>query len=85
MADNYNGMLREQLRLENESHTKEMAKALQGQADHLNLAWSSEVDLKLLQQQGFYQTELVKAKTRLGGLESMVDGITSAGEYVTLN
>lgn len=72
--------MREQLRLENESHAEKMQQALSGQANHLNSKWSSEMELKLLNQQGFYQTELAKAKARLGGLESMVDGLAHAGE-----
>ena len=74
-------MLREQLRLENESHAQEMEEVLQDQAKELASEWSAQMDLKLLEQQGFYQTELARAKARLGGLEVMVDGVASAGEW----
>ncbi len=72
-------MLREQLRLENESHAKELAEAMRDQADELGEQWSSEMELKLAEQQGFYQTELARAKARLGGLQMMVDSVASAG------
>lgn len=78
----FNGMLREQLRLENESHAKEMVEALKDQAEELSLEWSAEMDVKLSEQQGFYQTELARAKARLHGLEAMVDGVASAGTCV---
>lgn len=81
IAANYIGILKEQLRLENESHDKEMAGALQDQADELISKWSADVDLKLSAQQGFYQVELARARARLGGLETMVDGIARAGEH----
>ena len=73
-------MLKQQLQLESESHAKEMSEALREQADKLASAWSERMELKLSEQQGFYQTELAKARARLYGLESMVDGITSAGQ-----
>lgn len=75
----YNGMLRDQLRLENESHVKDMTEALRDQAEELNTEWSAEMDLKLSTQQGFYQIELARAVARLGGLSVMVDGVASAG------
>ena len=80
ISANYNSMLREQLRLENESHLKEMEKALKDQAEKLGLKWSSEMDLRLSMQEGFYQTELARAMARLGGLQATVDGVLSAGE-----
>lgn len=83
LADSYNTMLKQQLQMESESHAKEMSEALRDQADKLISAWSSKVDLQLSDQQGFYQTELAKARSRLFGLESMVDGITSAGQLIT--
>lgn len=85
IAARYNGMLREQLRLENESHVKEMTEALKDQAEELNAEWSVEMDMKLSAQQRFYQIELAKAMARLCGLSMMVDGVASAGmclEYI---
>lgn len=81
IAANYIGILKEQLRIENESHDKEMAEALQDQEDELISKWSADVDLKLSEQQGFYQIELARARARLGGLETMVDGIARTGEH----
>lgn len=79
MSDRFNGKLREQLRLENESHAREMAEALKDHAKELNSEWSAEMDVQLSEQQAFYQTELARAKARLHGLEAMVDGVASAG------
>lgn len=79
ISTHYNGILREQLRLENESHVKETTEALKDQAKELEMEWSAEVDLKLAQQRGFYQVELARAKARLGAVEAMVDGIAGAG------
>lgn len=72
-------MLREQLRLENESHGKEMTECLKDQAEELGSEWSAQMDVKLSEQQGFYQIELARAKARLHGLEVMVEGVASAG------
>lgn len=82
LADSYSTMLKQQLQLKEESHTKEMSDALKDQADKLVSAWSSKMDLQLSEQQGFYQTELARARAKLFGLESMVDGITSAGQLM---
>ena len=57
-----------------------MAEALQDQEDELVSKWSADVELKLSEQQGFYQIELARARARLGGLEIMVDGVARAGE-----
>ena len=79
ISTRYNGILREQLRLENESHVNEVSEALKEQAKELEAEWSAEVDLKLSQQRGFYQVELARAKARLGAVEAMANGIASAG------
>ena len=72
-------MLREQLRLEHESHLQELETALREQAEKLGSQWSSEMDVRLAMQEGFYQTELARAMARLGGLHAMVEGVLSAG------
>ena len=84
ISTHYSGMLREQLRLENEAHAKEMEEVLEDQAEELNTQWSSEMAVKLLEQQGVYQVELARAKSRLRGLESMMDGVTDAGNYLMM-
>ncbi len=80
ISGSYNSMLREQLRLETESHLKTKKKALEDQAKKLSSRWSSEMDLRLSMQEGFYQTELARAMARLGGLHATVNGVLSAGE-----
>ncbi len=80
MSSKYNDILREQFRLEEESHAIEMDRALKSQADQLNSKWSSEMDLKLSEKEGHYQIELAKSRARLGGLERTVDIVAVAGK-----
>jgi predicted component of type VI protein secretion system len=75
----YSGILREQLRLESESHVKEMTQALKEQSEELDSEWAEEMNSKLSQQQGYYQVELARAKARLDGVEAMVESVANAG------
>ena len=41
--------------------------------------WSQELEMKLMEQEAHYQTELSKAMARLRGIDSMVDTVANAG------
>ena len=84
VRERYHSLVKEKLDREHESHLKEREAALKAQAKQLGAKWSSEIDLKLSMQEGFYQTELARAMARLGGLHATVNGVLSAGKSQTL-
>lgn len=77
--------LREKLRLQSEAHTSHLADALVFQANELAAKWSTELELKLTEQETKYQTGLAKALSRLRGIESMVNTVANAGTYIYIN
>lgn len=73
-------MLREQLRLEHESHLQEMEESLRQQTAQLSALCKMEIEYRLARQESYYQLELARAQARLTGVESMVDTVASTGE-----
>ena len=71
--------LKEQLLIQTEAHTQHLSEALQTQAEQLGVKWVSQLEAKLIQQEGYYQTKLAKAMARLRGIETMVETVANAG------
>ena len=71
--------LKEQLYIQTEAHSQHLSEALQSQAEQLDARWAKQLDLKLNEQESYYQVELVKALARLQGIEAVVDTIANAG------
>ncbi len=83
IAHEFEGELREKIRLQSEAHASHLRDALSSQADELGSVWSQELELKLVEQEAQYQIEMSKAMARLRGIESMVNTIANAGMCVS--
>lgn len=88
MSANYHGMLREQLRLEHESHLQQREESLRQLAEHLSAMCRAEKERLLSGQKTYYQLELARARARLAGVEGLVDTLASSGnapvQYILL-
>ena len=56
-----------------------MNEALTDLKEELDSKWLSEMDVKLTEQESFYQVELAKTRSRLDGLESVIDRVIDTG------
>ena len=71
--------MKEQLYVQAEAHIQHLSEALHSQAEQLKAKWAAHLETRLMQQQSYYQSELMRAITRLRGIEEMVDIVANAG------
>ena len=73
------GELKEQLYVQAEAHAQRLSDALLNQAEQLETKWASHLETRLMQQEKYYQTEMMRTIARLRGIEQMVDIVATAG------